>query len=87
MVQAGEEEQKFDSSLALVFANRFCTVIVAGVILLYNKESMVPSAPISHYAAVSVANIIATACQFEALKCVALSKLYALFTECSLNVH
>mmetsp|Transcript_1446 Transcript_1446/g.2676 ORF Transcript_1446/g.2676 Transcript_1446/m.2676 type:complete len:428 (-) Transcript_1446:118-1401(-) len=62
------EDGKFQSSLLLVFVNRSTTVLVACTALLLRGEPLWPTAPMHYYVAVSFTNILASACQFEALK-------------------
>ncbi|KAJ3676510.1 hypothetical protein LUZ60_003922 [Juncus effusus] len=63
-----KKEERFKYSLFLVFCNRLTTSTVSAVVLLATNKSVNPVAPISRYAVVSVSNIIATTCQYEALK-------------------
>lgn len=60
----------FKHSLFLVLMNRAAAVFVALVaIIARGRASELRSrAPLHHYAAVSVSNVIATSCQYEALK-------------------
>lgn len=60
----------FKHSLFLVLMNRATAVAVSiALILLRGRTSELKSrAPLHHYAAVSVSNVIATSCQYEALK-------------------
>ena len=60
--------ERFKYSLLLVLCNRLVTVVVAGTILLSQGQDMRPVCPPQAYAAVSVSNVVATFCQYEALK-------------------
>lgn len=64
------EGEYFKNSLVLVFANRLAAAIVAAGILLARGDmaGLRNSAPLYKYFAVSVSNVIATSCQYEALK-------------------
>jgi hypothetical protein len=67
----GPAHDTFPSSLLLVFVNRLLTVVVAGATLLatggHSSTGQSPAA--YNYVGVSCANVLATASQFEALKC------------------
>eukprot|EP00471_Norrisiella_sphaerica_P012356 CAMPEP_0184501062 /NCGR_PEP_ID=MMETSP0113_2-20130426/46606_1 /TAXON_ID=91329 /ORGANISM="Norrisiella sphaerica, Strain BC52" /LENGTH=427 /DNA_ID=CAMNT_0026889699 /DNA_START=202 /DNA_END=1485 /DNA_ORIENTATION=+ len=52
----------------LVMFNRFGASLFAVVMLLWNGESMGRRAPMANYFAVSISNVIATLCQYMALK-------------------
>lgn len=60
----------FDQSLFLVLANRLTTIAVALASLTAHGglRAARPAAPLPAYAAVSLANVVATSCQYEALK-------------------
>ena len=60
--------ERFSYSLLLVLCNRVVTVIVAAGLLVANGQELAPVAPPQAYAAVSVSNVVATFCQYEALK-------------------
>ena len=60
--------QYFKDSLLLVFANRLVAAMVAGVILIVKGEGVRNVAPLYKYLMISVSNVIATNCQYEALK-------------------
>jgi len=60
--------ERFTYSLFLVLGNRIMTCIVALTLLLANQQDIRPVAPPHAYAAVSVSNVVATFCQYEALK-------------------
>ncbi|CAI7819323.1 unnamed protein product, partial [Closterium sp. NIES-53] len=64
----GEEQEKFQESLFIVLCNRILTCSLAVIVLLIQGKSMAPVAPLYSYAAVSVSNVVATGCQYEALK-------------------
>jgi adenosine 3'-phospho 5'-phosphosulfate transporter B2 len=60
--------ERFKYSLLLVLCNRLVTVVVAASLLIANGQDIRPVAPPQAYAAVSVSNVVATFCQYEALK-------------------
>lgn len=62
------EGEQFKYSLLLVLCNRLMTVLVAGGMLVAGGQDLGPVAPPQAYAAVSVSNVVATFCQYEALK-------------------
>ncbi|GJP55673.1 hypothetical protein CLOM_g14616 [Closterium sp. NIES-68] len=64
----GADQEKFQESLFIVLCNRILTCSLAVVVLLIQGKSMAPVAPLYSYAAVSVSNVVATGCQYEALK-------------------
>jgi len=60
--------EQFKYSLLLVLCNRVVTVAVAASMLVAGGQDLKPVAPAQAYAAVSVSNVVATFCQYEALK-------------------
>jgi adenosine 3'-phospho 5'-phosphosulfate transporter B2 len=68
IMQEPFDGERFKYSLLLVLCNRLVTVIVAGSLLIVNGQDIRPVAPPQAYAAVSVSNVVATFCQYEALK-------------------
>lgn len=60
--------ETFTFSLFLVLCNRLTTMSVAITMLLLYGQDMKPAVPPYNYAAVSVSNVVATFCQYEALK-------------------
>ncbi|EFN56053.1 hypothetical protein CHLNCDRAFT_31039 [Chlorella variabilis] len=60
--------ETFTFSLFLVLCNRLTTMCVALSMLLMYGQDLRPVAPPYNYAAVSVSNVVATFCQYEALK-------------------
>ncbi|KAH9556252.1 hypothetical protein CY35_07G017200 [Sphagnum magellanicum] len=64
----GEEKEFFKYSLFIVFCNRLLTCSVCTLIILVRQEDMRPVAPLYKYAGVSLSNVLATSCQYEALK-------------------
>lgn len=60
--------ERFKYSLLLVLFNRIITVAVAAFLLVTSGQDLRPVAPPQAYAAVSVSNVVATFCQYEALK-------------------
>ncbi|KDD73599.1 UAA transporter, partial [Helicosporidium sp. ATCC 50920] len=61
-------DERFTFSLLLVLLNRLTTCSVAFVALIAQGQSLRPAAPAKSYAAVSLSNVAATFCQYEALK-------------------
>lgn len=70
----GEEGEYFRNSLVLVFANRCAAAFVAGLVLAFKGDfsELRNKAPVYKYFLVSFSNVIATSCQYEALKWVTL---------------
>ncbi|DBA71674.1 TPA: hypothetical protein ACH3X2_001127 [Trebouxia sp. C0005] len=64
----GEDAGRFRWSVFLVLCNRLMTSCLAIGFLAAQNLSMRPAAPLSSYIAVSLSNVIATTCQYEALK-------------------
>lgn len=62
------EGERFTATLFIVMCNRLVTCAVAATMLILSGQSLVPQAPIWNYAAVSGSNVVATYCQYEALK-------------------
>lgn len=52
----------------LVLNNRVVSMAIAALALLYKRTGVRPAAPLPAYAAVSMSNVIATTCQYEALR-------------------
>ena len=63
-----DRSEVFSSSIFLVLCNRLCTCILAFVFIAATEPNSLPAAPMKSYAAVSLTNVIATSCQYEALK-------------------
>eukprot|EP00183_Erythrolobus_madagascarensis_P005722 CAMPEP_0185846878 /NCGR_PEP_ID=MMETSP1354-20130828/2355_1 /TAXON_ID=708628 /ORGANISM="Erythrolobus madagascarensis, Strain CCMP3276" /LENGTH=340 /DNA_ID=CAMNT_0028547089 /DNA_START=111 /DNA_END=1133 /DNA_ORIENTATION=+ len=65
----GEEDERFRNSLFLVMNNRMAAAIVAAIIILLRGDltQLRNTAPLYKYALVSVSNVAATSCQYEAL--------------------
>ncbi|KAL3131113.1 hypothetical protein ABBQ38_000421 [Trebouxia sp. C0009 RCD-2024] len=70
-VSFGRNAERFTWSVFLVLCNRIVTTTLAAGILSAQRQPLAPAAPIRSYAAVSFSNVIATSCQYEALKYVA----------------
>lgn len=70
----GADGEYFGNTLVLVFANRFAAAFVAGLVLAVKGEwgELRNKAPVYKYFMISVSNVIATSCQYEALKWVTL---------------
>lgn len=66
----GTEHERFTHAVFLVFCNRVVAVCLLLLYQLFHGGSCDPIAPLSSYAVVSVANVVATTCQYEALKLV-----------------
>ena len=64
----GENEEYFKFSVFLVLSNRLLSCVMAMGILAYSRGNVQPVAGIHRYCAVSLSNVIATYCQYEALK-------------------
>jgi len=64
----GEDAERFTFSVFLVMNNRCVSMLVAALVLALKKGLVSPVAPIYSYAAVSASNVVATTCQYEALK-------------------
>lgn len=60
----------FKNSLFLVLANRLfaAAVAVAAIFLRGNREELRSKAPLRDYISISLSNVVATSCQYEALK-------------------
>ena len=58
----------FTYSYALVFTNRFWTLIMSGGLLLYLKPRRSRSTVIYEYSFPSISNMLSSWCQYEALK-------------------
>mmetsp|Transcript_45272 Transcript_45272/g.105035 ORF Transcript_45272/g.105035 Transcript_45272/m.105035 type:complete len:440 (+) Transcript_45272:42-1361(+) len=61
----------FRSALFLVLCNRVVGVLVAVFMALAEGQPLLPQANLGNYAAVSVLSVVASSCQYEALKWVA----------------
>jgi len=64
----GVEEEHFKYSVFLVLNNRLVSMSIAACVLAWKRQSVAPVAPLPAYAAVSLSNVIATTCQYEALR-------------------
>ena len=64
----GEEGELFKYSVFLVLNNRLVSMGMAALVLAATRGSVRPVAPLPAYAAVSLSNVIATTCQYEALR-------------------
>jgi len=58
----------FKASVFLVLCNRIFAVLFASTMCAVNQESPVNKAPLWKYFAISLSNVAATTCQYEALK-------------------
>lgn len=70
----GDQGERFKNTLVLVFANRFAAAFVAALVLMFRGDysELRNKAPLYKYFMISVSNVIATSCQYEALKWVTL---------------
>lgn len=64
----GPHAEIFEHSIFLVLCNRLVTCIVAFGFIATTVTDIRPAAPLTSYAAVSFTNVVATSCQYEALK-------------------
>eukprot|EP00195_Chlamydomonas_chlamydogama_P011985 CAMPEP_0202894374 /NCGR_PEP_ID=MMETSP1392-20130828/3799_1 /ASSEMBLY_ACC=CAM_ASM_000868 /TAXON_ID=225041 /ORGANISM="Chlamydomonas chlamydogama, Strain SAG 11-48b" /LENGTH=325 /DNA_ID=CAMNT_0049579061 /DNA_START=223 /DNA_END=1200 /DNA_ORIENTATION=- len=66
----GANAEVFKYSLFLVLCNRLtsCAVAIFGLVTNGKMSEIKPVAPVYTYAAVSLSNVVATTCQYEALK-------------------
>ncbi len=64
----GDEAEYFKYSVFLVLSNRILSASLAAAILSYTKGMVKPAAPLWKYACVSASNVLATTCQYEALR-------------------
>ena len=64
----GDEAEYFKYSVFLVLSNRILSASLAVAILSYTKGMVKPAAPLWKYACVSASNVLATTCQYEALR-------------------
>ena len=62
------EGEKFKYSVFIVLHNRLVSSLIAVVAILVRKSSWLPAAPAYAYLGVSASNVVATSCQYEALK-------------------
>lgn len=64
----GSEKEVFKFSAFVVFLNRVVTIVTSAVVLTVLDRSLAPEAPIYLFAVPSVANVIGSVSQYEALK-------------------
>lgn len=64
----GEKQELFSWSLFIVFCNRLLTCIISFGLLVIQRKSIKPVAPVPAYAAVSFGNLVASTCQYDSLK-------------------
>ena len=60
--------EDFTYSYALVFTNRFWTMIMSGMLLVYLKPRTSRSTVIYEYCLPSISNMLSSWCQYEALR-------------------
>jgi len=58
----------FKYTVFLVLMNRLFAILYSGGMIIGNKESSAPACPLWKYFAISLSNVAATTCQYEALK-------------------
>eukprot|EP00951_Prasinocladus_malaysianus_P020106 scaffold164026_cov48-Prasinocladus_malaysianus.AAC.1 len=58
----------FTASVFLVLANRLATLLISVLMSLWEGHPIRPLAPLTSYAGISLANVVATTCQYDALK-------------------
>eukprot|EP00002_Diphylleia_rotans_P016975 TRINITY_DN3299_c0_g1_i2.p1 TRINITY_DN3299_c0_g1~~TRINITY_DN3299_c0_g1_i2.p1 ORF type:complete len:327 (-),score=71.29 TRINITY_DN3299_c0_g1_i2:207-1187(-) len=61
-------DEWFEYSVFLVLNNRFAACAVAALVLLIRRDSLAPTAPLYKFFMISVSNVTATTCQYEALR-------------------
>ena len=64
----GDDAEYFKYSVFLVLSNRILSASLAAAILSCTKGMVKPAAPLWKYACVSASNVLATTCQYEALR-------------------
>jgi len=64
----GPEDEIFTFSTFIVFINRLVTCFTSAGVLYYLGLSLEPAAPVGLFAVPSVANVISSSAQYEALK-------------------
>lgn len=69
----GPHSEIFEHSVFLVLCNRFFTCSLAMGYIMFTHSNVSPAAPIASYGWVSFSNVIATSCQYEALRYVSFS--------------
>ena len=67
-VDADGNGEKFKFSVFIVLHNRIISAVVAIFAIIIRKSSFKPVAPAYAYLGVSASNVVATSCQYEALK-------------------
>merc|ERR1719515_624806 len=58
----------FKFTVFLVLCNRLFAILFSGGMIVANKEDAAPKCPLWKYFAISISNVAATTCQYEALK-------------------
>jgi adenosine 3'-phospho 5'-phosphosulfate transporter B2 len=64
----GEHRETFRYSAFVVFVNRIVTIITSAIVLIVLDLSLAPAAPIYLYGVPSLANVVGSVAQYEALK-------------------
>jgi adenosine 3'-phospho 5'-phosphosulfate transporter B2 len=64
----GDDREYFSHAVFLVLSNRVLSASLAAMILSTTGGAVAPSAPLYKYAIVSGSNVVATTCQYEALR-------------------
>lgn len=68
MMTVSYDGQLFKSSVFLVLCNRFAAVLFAVAMAIGKRETLSNNAPLWKYLIVSLSNVYASSCQYEALK-------------------
>lgn len=64
----GPAQERFRHSLLVILVNRLVAVAVAAAALAALRQPLRPSAPLGLFGVPSAANVLGSACQYEALK-------------------
>mmetsp|Transcript_32267 Transcript_32267/g.58995 ORF Transcript_32267/g.58995 Transcript_32267/m.58995 type:complete len:347 (+) Transcript_32267:80-1120(+) len=64
----GPDGEKFSDSVFLIMINRMCAILLGLGGVLLKGESLVNTAPLWKYLTISLTNVYASTCQYEALK-------------------
>ena len=64
----GPQQERFRHSLLVILVNRLVATAVAAAALAALRQPLRPAAPLGLFAVPSAANVLGSACQYEALK-------------------
>jgi len=64
----GPDGEKFGDSVFLIMINRFCAVMLGLGGVIVKREALLNTAPLWKYLVISLTNVYASTCQYEALK-------------------